>query len=145
MIFLDTNIIVAAVGRVDARLNVRQQTLAFDLMRRLQVPTVACWTSEAVLAETTQVLQSPFGGNYSPQRITTAIRPFIAAPGLRIAPKHIYLRALDVWASRPRLGFVDALTVAYVEQGEIELASFDRQLLASPGVTPYWPESAVQG
>lgn len=65
----------------------------------------------------------------------------LAAPGLRFGPKPIYSQALDMWASRPGLGFVDALTICYARQGEVQLASFDKQLLASPGVTPYWADA----
>ena len=99
---------------------------------------VEATTCEAVIVETVQVLESAFGSALIPAQAATSFSTLINARGLRLAPKHIYTRALDIWADRPGLGFVDALTIAYVEQGDIQLASFDRQLLGSAGVSPYW-------
>lgn len=139
MIFIDTNVFVAMVGRVDADANRGQQIAALDLLARMTEPSVAASTSEGVIIETARMLRSSLGGGLSTEVTADRLRAIINLPGLWLSPKHIYLRALDIWADRPGLGFVDALTLAYVEQGDIELASFDRQLLRSPGVTPYWP------
>lgn len=140
MIFIDTNVFLTAIGRVNAHHNTGQQANADELIAQLTIPTISASTSEAVIVETAQMAESAFGGGMGATIAARAMSKIIRLPGLRIAPKHIYLRALDIWADRPGLGFVDALTVAYVEQGDVELASFDQQLLRSPGVTPYWAQ-----
>lgn len=141
MIFIDTNVIVAAIGRADADLNLDQEAEARELIIALSIPTRAAFTSEAVIVETANALRSRFGSDLGTFEAARALGPIIDLPGLRIASKHIYSRALSIWADRPGLGFVDALTLACAEQGDIQLATFDRQLLRSPGVTPYWREA----
>lgn len=145
MIFLDTNVFVEAYGRRDAERIASQEMAARVLLTAVARGQVEATTSEAILAETALVLTRDRPYAVPIAEVARHLSSIVRAEGLRFAPKHIYLRALDLWAARPALGFVDALTVAYAEQGDVELASFDRQLLASPGVTPYWRESAAQG
>jgi len=138
MIFLDTNVFVEAFGRPIGERIVSHESAARALLDAVGDRRVEATTSEAILVEATQVLTRESSYGWPTQLIATHLSGIIRAEGLRLASKHVYLRALDIWADRPGLGFVDALTVAYVEQGDIELASFDRQLLGSPGVAPYW-------
>jgi predicted nucleic acid-binding protein len=53
--------------------------------------------------------------------------------------KRLYLRALDLWGERPVLGFVDALTVATVEQSGMPLATFDAHFDGFPGINRHVP------
>jgi predicted nucleic acid-binding protein len=53
--------------------------------------------------------------------------------------KRRYLRALDIWANHPRLGFVDALTVAIVENSDLRLATFDTDFDRSPNIQRWSP------
>lgn len=138
MIFVDTNVLVRGFEGHRVGIDDPSTERALDLMRRIGRGGLTATTSEAIIAETVHVLSSRKLYRLSPPEIRTFLAPFIDAPGLRLGPRQIYLRALDVWVDRPSLKFVDALTVAYVEQGDVRLASFDRQLLGSPGVTPYW-------
>jgi predicted nucleic acid-binding protein len=39
----------------------------------------------------------------------------------------------------PKLGFVDALAIAYVEQSDLTLASFDRHFADVPGIKRWEP------
>src|SRR5262249_34915082 len=94
-------------------------------------------TSEAVVAEVAHVLSSPNIYRMPPSDVATALKPILALPGLLLASKHLYVRALDIWGSRPQMGFVDALTAAYAEQGDGELATFDRHFDGMPGITRY--------
>lgn len=145
MIFVDTNVVVRAFeGQRPADHNEATQR-ALDLLARVARGETVVSTSEAVIVEITRVLSSNTLYRQTPAEVEQFLAPLIEAPGLRLAPKLVYKRALRIWASRPTLGFVDALTVAYVEQGDVQLASFDRQLLASPGVTPYWPGPGTPG
>jgi len=140
MIFVDTNVFVSAFGRRAIDRDMFEERSARDLLGRLALGLTSASTSEAILVEATQILTSDRLNGWSVPDVAAFLADAVKAPGLRIAPKIIYLRALDVWTSRPGLGFVDCLTLAYVEQDDVELASFDRQLLRSPGVTPYWRE-----
>lgn len=141
MIFVDTNVFVSAFGRRGLERVASDERAARELLSRVALGRAAATTSEAILVETTQVLTNETSGARPAPDVAAFLSNVIDSPGLRFEPKHIYLRALDIWAARPSLGFVDALTIAYVAQGDIQLASFDRQLLQSPGVTPYWLES----
>lgn len=141
MIFLDTNVFAEALGRSVKDRDTFRETAARALLEAVALGELEATMSEAILAEATQVLTSARAGNRPVPEIAEFLTAVVRSPGLRFAPKQIYRRALALWSERPSLGFVDALTVAYVEQGDVELASFDRQLLASPGVTPYWREA----
>ncbi len=116
MIFLDANLFVELIGRVGGGQPERVQR-AESLMDAVAAGTLKATTSEAVIVETVQVLESAFGSAFVPAQAALSFGALINARGLRLSPKHIYLRALDNWAARPGLGFVDALTIAYVEQG----------------------------
>ena len=142
MIFVDTNVLIRAYEGPRSDTGDGMSARARDLLRSIGQGVVSATTSEAIIAETIHVLSSRVLYRQSPPQVRDFLAPFIDAPGLRIGPRQVYLRALDIWVKRPGLKFVDALTIAYVEQGDVRLASFDRQLLGSPGVTPYWPESA---
>jgi predicted nucleic acid-binding protein len=96
-------------------------------------------TSEAVIAEVAHVLSSPDIYRLSPGDVANALKPIIALPGMLLASKHLYIRALDIWSARPRMGFVDALTAAYAEQADVELATFDKDFEGLAGITRYQP------
>jgi hypothetical protein len=69
-------------------------------------------TSEAVIAEVAFVLASPRQYGLPPAEIALRLKPILALPHLTLprGQKRRYLRALDLWADYPRLGFVEALT-----------------------------------
>jgi predicted nucleic acid-binding protein len=94
-------------------------------------------TSEAVVAEVAYVLNSKRHYGLPPADIAAVLSPILELPNLTLPPgrKELYLRALDLWMERPKLGFVDALTVAELEQTGIPLATFDRDFDALPGIT----------
>lgn len=138
MIFLDTNVFVEAYGRRGTERVVEQEVAARTLLTALALGRLTATTSEAILAEAAFVLTRRTSYDQPIPAVAAFLSAVVSSEGLRFEPKHIYSRALDMWAQRPGLGFIDALTIAYVEQADVELASFDRQLLASPGVTPYW-------
>lgn len=56
--------------------------------------------------------------------------------------KRRYLRALDLYATYPKLGFADALVATHVEQQGLPLATFDTDFDAIPGITRWQPPVA---
>ncbi len=46
--------------------------------------------------------------------------------------KQFYLRAVEIWTEHPKLGFVDALTAAMVEDSDLRLAPFDSASMQYP-------------
>jgi len=101
-------------------------------------------TSEAVLAEVAFVLAPR---QYCLSADAAAyLALLIQLPGLTLSrgQKHRYLRAIDIWVITPTLGFVDALTVALVEDSPIELATFDADFDTVPGIAR-WRPPTVEG
>ena len=137
--FLDANFIIRALldPPTDADRTVAEQATA--LLRAAADSKRSITTSEAVVAEVAHVLSSTDIYRMSPGDVATALKPVLALPGVLLASKHLYARALDIWSSRPRMDFVDALTAAYAEQGDVELATFDRDFDGIPGITRYRP------
>jgi predicted nucleic acid-binding protein len=138
VIFLDTNVLVEALGRPESERVATRQAAAQLLLTQVAEGVVAATTSEAILVEAAKVLADENSYGLPVQDVAAYLTAFVSSVGLRLEPKRIYVRAFDLWTERPSLGFVDALTIAYAEQGDVQLASFDRRLLASPGITPYW-------
>lgn len=96
-------------------------------------------TSEAVIAEVIFILSSPRHLNLSPAEARNRLQPFLQLANLQLPQKRLYLRALDLYISYPRLRFVDSLCAAYAEQPGVELASFDSALNRIPNLTLYRP------
>jgi len=110
-----------------------QATTLFEAIERGDEETT---TSEAILAEVAFVLASPRQYNLPAADVAAYLAALIRLPGLKLprGQKRRYLRALDIWAATPKLGFVDALTVALVESTTIELATFDTDFDAIPRI-----------
>jgi len=138
VIFIDTNVFVQALARSHEPGQEATSRQAAELLLDVTDGKVEATTSEAVIAEVLYVSTAPRLYARSIADVRTVLQPLLEAPGMRFGPAKRYVRALEVCEGRPGLKFVDALTIAYVEQGDVQLASFDRQLLGSPGVTPYW-------
>ena len=60
---------------------------------------------------------------------------------MKLLDTNIFLRALDLWATSPRLDFDDALLVAHAQrQGDAALYSCDTDFDAIPGITRHEPQ-----
>lgn len=128
MIFLDANYFLRYLTQPDNPKTHAMHERASALFAVVERGEVEVATSEAVLAEVAFVLASKLQYHRPAEVIATYLGPIIRMRGLRLprGRKRLYLRALDIWSARPSLGFVDALTVATVEETEIALATFDR-------------------
>jgi predicted nucleic acid-binding protein len=132
---LDTNIflrfLVAPTTPAD---QIKLQACA-TLFQRVQRDQEQVITTEAVIAEVIYVLISPRQYGLSHVDAAARLRPLLTLRGLKIAYKRVYLRALDLFASRPFLDFEDAITVAQMERQRLtELYSYDRDLDRLPGI-----------
>lgn len=96
--------------------------------------------AEAALAEIFYVLNSPRQYAIPAPDVVARLRPILELRGCKMPSKRLYLRALDIAASYPVLGFVDALSIAMAEQPDVELATFDRHFDEFDGIVRFRPE-----
>ena len=93
-------------------------------------------TSEAVLVEVVYVLSSGRLYDLPRDRIRALLAGVLSLRGLHIPGKRRYLEALDLYADRASLSFVDALTAAQVRRlPDATLVSFDRAFDRIEGLT----------
>lgn len=147
MIFLDANYFLRFWTVPNSDANATRKAIARSLFADLQTGTVEATTSEAVLAEVAHVLTSKRHYNLSAEVAVSYLVRTIRMPGLKFAPgmQQRYLRALEIWSEHPRLEFVDALTVAIVENSQHVLATFDRDFDPFDDIEHWRPENGHAG
>jgi predicted nucleic acid-binding protein len=116
--------------------NQARHDIAGALFEAVELGEEEATTSEAALAEVAFILASKRQYNLPPAEIAAYLSPIIRLQGLRLprGRKGLYLRALEIWSDLPRLGFVDALTVATVEHSELRLTTFDADFDSLPNI-----------
>jgi predicted nucleic acid-binding protein len=142
VIFLDTNYFLRYMVQPDGPSNHARRDVAAALFEAIERGEERATTSEAVLAEVAFVLASKRQYGLSAETIAAYLGPILRLPGLDLprGRRRLYLRALDIWAAHPKLGFVDALTAATVEASEVRLATFDRHFTSLPDIR-LWRDS----
>lgn len=131
MNFLDTNVFVRYLTGNDPA----KRDACEALFDRLIAGSEIAMTNDVIVAEIVFVASSQRLYGMSPAEITSRLRPIIAIPSLRIAGKERVLRALDIYAGQPFLGFEDALIVANLEGSESEyVISYDRHFDRVPEI-----------
>lgn len=125
MQFIDANIFLRHLTRDDP---VKAER-CYELFKRAQANEVELTTSESVIAEVVYVLSSSKQlYQLSREEIRARLYPLLLLPGLRLAHRKMYLRALDLYALYP-IDFEDALAAAQMERQKItEIYSYDRDL-----------------
>lgn len=133
MTFVDANYFLTAVVEPTPATAAMHQ-IATELFRSVARGDEDAPTSEAVMAEVTFVLNSKRQYGLPPADVAARLGPILRLPGLILPAgrRELYLRALTLWSERPRLGFVDALTVAELKQTGLPLATFDGDFDAFP-------------
>ena len=97
------------------------------LFRALAAEREEATTCEAIIAEVVYILGSRDGYGLSHDMIRDRLRPVIEARGLRLPQKAVYLHALEIFATRPRLDYPDALCVAHMQAEDVSvILSYDR-------------------
>ncbi|MDQ3612797.1 MAG: type II toxin-antitoxin system VapC family toxin [Chloroflexota bacterium] len=140
MIFLDANVFLRALTRSSDPNTERMRRIADNLFRRVGRGDIDVTTSDAVIAEVAFILTAKSHYHLAVDDAAERLAALLRLQGVRLRPKHVILRALDLWAERPTLEFVDALTASYAQQAGIELATFDTDFDELPGITRWQPE-----
>ena len=124
MRFLDTNVVLRYLTRDDEA----KAQACYRLFQRVKSQEEELFTCEAIVTEVVYVLASRRAGyGLSHEEIRARLVPILSLRGLRLQHKAVYVRALDIYASRPYLDFEDALAVAHMERrGIAEIVSYDR-------------------
>ncbi len=130
MEFLDTNIILRYLTRDDPAKAQRCYAL-FQQVKRKQIRLV---TSESVLAEVVYVLSSRSLYNQPRENVRTLLLPIISLPGLKLAHRRAFFRALDIYAST-HLDFEDCLSIAHMERLKVNtILSYDQDFDRVKGI-----------
>lgn len=134
MIVVDTNVFVrylaAAVGPTDEP----EVEEARALFAAAALGDEQFTTNDAVIAELLDILQYTPTYGFARPDIGERLGALLALPGCRLPHKQRVLAALALWVERPRLGFVDALTLRQAMEGNDPLATFDETTASFPGV-----------
>jgi predicted nucleic acid-binding protein len=94
---------------------------------------------EAVLVEVVHVLASRSLYGLPRAQIRHALSEIVMLRGVRLALKHTYVRALEVYAQL-NVDFTDALQFAYMERaGVTGIVTFDRDFRRFPGISSVEP------
>jgi predicted nucleic-acid-binding protein len=133
--FLDTNPIIRYATKDDPAQAERSRMLFEEVEQGARTIT----TSEAVIVEAVQVLESVRLYHWPRERIRDYLSTLLGLSGFRLPYKPVYVRALELYATT-KLDFVDALNVAHMERGEIQtIVSFDTHYDRVPGITRHEP------
>jgi predicted nucleic acid-binding protein len=137
MIFLDANYVLRYLVQPDSLANQLRHDTASALFEAIARGDEVATTSEAVLAEVAFVLSSKRQYGLPAVTVAAYLGPILRLSGLKLprGRKRLYLRALDLWVDRPKLGFVDALTAAMIEHTEVRLATFDSDFSALANIS----------
>jgi predicted nucleic acid-binding protein len=142
MIFLDANFFLRALTRSPLRDVQQMNLIASDLIRRAEIGEVELTTSDAVIAEVAFVLTSKAHYNLNVPDAAGRLATVLRLRGMRLRDKRVILSALDLWASHPKLGFVDALAASYARHTNVELATFDTDFDRFPDITRWQPPTS---
>lgn len=127
MIFLDANYFLRYLIEPVTPAQQAMAEISRDLFLAVERSAEEVTTTEVVLHEVIYVLASKKHYAVPPSEIAAMIGLILRMPGFRLprGDKRVYLRALDLFASHPKLGFADAVVAARVERQGIPLATFD--------------------
>ena len=121
MKFLDANVILRYLTRDDPK----KAENCYELFQKVKRGEIELTTCEAVIAEVVYVLSSHSLYNLPRDEVCSLLLPIINLYGLKIPQKRLYIRALDIYASK-NIDFEDALSFVHMEKRQIkEIYSYD--------------------
>lgn len=133
MRFLDTNILLRYLTKDDEQ-KARQALLLLSRVERGEEKVV---TSPMVIFETVFTLQKRY--RVPREQIRNALGDILSLRGLQLANKHLYERALELYASK-NISFADAFNAAYMQsKGLSEIYSWDDDFDRLEGFTRLEP------
>jgi predicted nucleic-acid-binding protein len=130
---VDTNVLVRLITRDDSR----QTDSAEHFIEK------GAWVSVLALAEATWVLSSVY--QLSPKDLAVAIEMLLHHRDLVLQEADAVEGALELFRSRPALGFSDCLMVQLARKaGHLPLGTFDRSLakVGAPRSCSLWPAAS---
>jgi predicted nucleic acid-binding protein len=144
VIFLDANVILRYLTRPttrDARAMHEAAKALFRLVRRGDEEVT---TTEVVLHEVAYVLAARSHYNLPAADVAAALKSFLNLRGVKLptGERRLYLRALDLYAANPQLGFADAAVAERVRAAGIPLATFDAHFDGLAGITRWRPPAS---
>ena len=114
---VDTNVLVRLIARDDAR----QAASADTFVEK------GAWVPVLALAEATGVLARAYG--LSAAKVAAAVEMLLNHKDLTLQDSDLVAAALDLFRSRPGLGFSDCLMPQLARKaGHLPLGTFDRRL-----------------
>jgi predicted nucleic acid-binding protein len=130
MIFVDTNVFLRFLTKPSDSASADMNRIASGLFERVASGEAEITTSEVVLHEVCYVMMSAKHYGLPAGTVVDLMRTLLNLKGFRFdaGEKSIYLRALDILASDPKLEYADAVIAARVERLGIPLATFDERL-----------------
>lgn len=140
MIFLDANFFLRTLTRPVLPNDLRMNRTASELFRRVEIGDVEVTTSDAVIVEVAFILTAKAHYQLSVDEAAGRLSALLRLRGFRLRDKRAVLDAFDLWVATPRLGFVDALTASYVQNTDVQLATFDTDFDGLPGIIRWSPE-----
>ena len=99
-------------------------------------------TNDAVIAEVVCILSHPRHNGSPRADVVAGLKPLLTLRGCKLARKQQVGAAMDLWATTPTIGFVDALAAAQSIALNAPLGTFDRHLSRVPGITTWQPPTA---
>ncbi len=143
MTFVDANYFLRYLVRPTTLETAAMHARATVLFEAVERGEEDITTSEAVLADVAYLLASKHHYNVPSADVAAYLTPILRLRHFRLprGQKRLYLRALELWAASPALGFVDALTAATLERTGMVLATFDTDFDRLPGITRWQPPS----
>ncbi len=130
MRYLDANVVVDALIDQGTASRVASQQLIARLLKGDEIVA----TTDLVLSEVVFILRTSRAGRLARADIASLLGPIIAAPGLRVANKPLWARALEIMSTF-NVDLPDAQLVATMETtSDEEVYSFDTDFDRIPGV-----------
>jgi predicted nucleic acid-binding protein len=144
VIFLDANVFLRAIVQPTTPATQRMAQEAQALFLAVKRGDEEVTTSEVVLHEVVYVLASKAHYGRNPADIAGDLAPILRLRGLKLprGMKRLYLRALELYVTYPKLGYADAIVAAHVEQRGIPLATFDSDFDPLTFITRWQPPAA---
>lgn len=143
MIFLDANIFLSYLTEPTSAETQEMKAIARRIIHSVASGQQEVTTSEVVVHEVCYILASKKHYVQPPDRIAAYLTEILMLPGFKLKPgeRATYLRALEVFAENPKLGFADSVIATHAERHGLSLATFDEYLASMPFVKRWVPEN----
>lgn len=136
--FIDANIFIRHLTQD----NKVQSPACTELFKQAESNSINLTTSESVVTEVVQVLNSQRLYHFPRRRIQRVLTSLLSLSGMKLQFRSVYIRALDLY-SQEEIDFPDCLTVAHLEHSQLQgLYSYDQDFDRFDQVTRLEPESS---